>query len=486
MPRSVPLLAVAILVAPSQAADPEPMSAVHQALVRHVDDISADLIKANQDIWTYAEVGLDEHRSAARLVGLLKAAGFRVTEGVSGMPTAFVAEYGSGKPVVGILAEYDALPGLSQEAVGFRKPAAPGGAGHGCGHSAFGVGSVGAALAVKAAYDAHKLPGTIRVYGCPAEETLIGKVYLALDGKFNDLDACLHWHPTGKTKTNYEYTKALMSAKFTFAGVAAHAGGAPDRGRSALDAVELMNVGTNYMREHVKETTRVHYVITNGGGQPNVVPAEAQVWYFVRANTHEDCGKVFDWVREIADGAARMTRTKLAGVTIDTDCHETVPNLPLAKLVDKNMRRVGPPRFADADLVLARELRASVGAEFGVKAEEPLATAIDPLPAQPDPAEGGSTDVGDVSWLVPTGGLYAACSPAGVRGHSWQVVAAAGSPIAHKGMVMAAKTLALTAADLLADPALVKEAKADFDERMKGKKYATRIPAGQKPPASIR
>ena len=361
MSRHVPLLAVTLLAAQAAAADP---AAVQQALVRHIDDRSRELIQANQDIWTYAEVGLAEHRSAARLVGLLKAAGFRITEGVSGMPTAFVAEYGGGQPVVGILAEYDALPGLSQDAVGFRKPATPGGAGHGCGHSAFGVASVGAALAVKAAIDDHKLPGTVRLYGCPAEETLIGKVYLTLDGKFNDLDACLHWHPSGKTKSQYHSNKALVSAKFTFRGVAAHAGGAPDKGRSALDAVELMNVGTNFMREHVKETSRVHYVVTNGGGRPNVVPAEAQVWYYVRGNTHEDCGKVFDWVREIADGAAKMTRTKV-DMVIDTDCHEVIPNLPLAKLIDKNLRHVGPPKFTDADLTLARELRASVGTDLG-------------------------------------------------------------------------------------------------------------------------
>lgn len=483
MPCPVPLVAVALLA----AADPEPLSAVHRALVRHVDDNRPELIRANQDIWTYAEVGLEEHRSAARLVGLLKKAGFRVAEGVSGMPTAFVAEYGSGKPVVGILAEYDALPGLSQDAVGFRKPALPGGAGHGCGHSAFGVASVGAALAVRAAYDEHKLPGTVRVYGCPAEETLIGKVYLALDDKFADLDVCLHWHPGNKTRSHYHLSKALISAKFTFRGTASHAGGSPDKGRSALDAVELMNVGTNYMREHVKESTRVHYVVTNGGGQPNVVPAEAQVWYYVRANTHEDCGKVFDWVREIADGAAKMTRTKVE-VTIDTDCHEVIPNLPLAKLIDKNLRRIGPPAFDDADRALARELRASVGAALGGADDkgDPLAVGIDDLPAKPEPPEGGSTDVGDVSWLVPVGGLNAACSAAGTPGHSWQVVAATGSPIAHKGLVVAAKALALTAADLLTDANLLKESRADFDQRMAGKSYTSRVPKGQKPPARIR
>jgi aminobenzoyl-glutamate utilization protein B len=483
--RRTVLAALLLAAAPAPAADPEPLSAVHQDLVRHLDAARPALVKANQDIWTFAEVGLDEHRSAARLVGLLKAAGFKVTEGVSGMPTAFVAEYGSGKPVVGILAEYDALPGLSQEVGGLKKPARDGAAGHGCGHSNLGVAAVGAAIAVKDVYEKHKLRGTLRVYGTPAEETLIGKVYMALDGKFNDLDACLHWHPGTKTRAQYGGSKALVSAKFAFTGLAAHAGGSPDKGRSALDAVELMNVGTNYMREHVKETTRVHYVVTNGGGQPNVVPEKAEVWYYVRANAHDDAGKVFEWVREIADGAAKMTRTKVE-VRIDTDCHEVVPNLPLAKLLDRNLRRVGPPKFDAADAALAKELQAPLRGEFGLKDEKPLADGIEDVPAKPTAPEGGSTDVGDVSWLVPTGGLNAACFPLGTPGHSWQNVAAAGSPIGHKGMMVAAKALALSLADLLGDPAVLKDAKADFDARMGGRKYTSLVPKGQKPPAAIR
>src|SRR5436305_12828611 len=214
------------------------------------------------------------------------------------MPTAFIAEYGSGSPVIGILAEYDALPELSQQVGGLRKPAPGRTTGHGCGHCALGTGAVGAALAVKHVYDKHKLKGTIRVYGTPAEETLIGKIYMLLAGLFGDLDACLHWHPGTQNRVYFSTSKAAVSAKFTFHGLAAHASASPDKGRSALDGVELMNVGANYMREHVKESTRVHYVITKGGGQPNVVPAEAQVWYYVRGNTHEDAGGVFGWGRE--------------------------------------------------------------------------------------------------------------------------------------------------------------------------------------------
>ena len=480
-------LALTALLSLAPSADPKPaaLTPLQSDLVRHLDDARPELVKANQDIWAYAELGLDEHRSAARLVGLLKAAGFRVKEGVSGMPTAFVAEYGSGKPVVGILAEYDALPDLSQEATGARKPAFGRGNGHGCGHSALGVAAVGAALAVKDVYEKHKLTGTLRVYGTPAEETLIGKVYMALDGQFNDLDACLHWHPGSRNRSQYHSSKAMVSAKFTFRGLPAHASGSPDRGRSALDGVELMNVGVNYMREHVPETTRVHYVVTNGGGQPNVVPAAAEVWYFVRANSHEGAGKVFDWVREIADGAAKMTRTAVE-VRIDTDCHEVIPNQPLAKLIDRNLRRVGPPPFDAADARLAKELQAPLRSDFGLKEEQPLHDAIDPVPDKPGTPEAGSTDVGDVSWLVPTGGLNTACFPLGSPGHSWQNVAAIGSPMGHKGMMVAAKTLALSLTELLQDEAVRTEAKADFDQRMSGRKYTTRIPTGQKPPKSIR
>jgi aminobenzoyl-glutamate utilization protein B len=476
-------LIAALVAAPAPAA--EERTPVEQDVVRHVQALRPDLIAANQDIWSWAEVGLDEHRSAARLVGLLKKAGFKVREGVSGMPTAFVAEYGSGKPVIGILAEYDALPDLSQEATPDRKPVVGRSGGHGCGHCALGTAAVGAAISVKEVYEKHKLKGTLRVYGTPAEETLIGKVYMALDGQFKDLDACLHWHPGAKNRVISNSSKALISAKFTFTGVASHAGGSPDRGRSALDAVELMNVGANYMREHVKETSRIHYVITNGGGQPNVVPASAQVWYYVRSNTHEDVEKLFDWVRDIGDGAAKMTRTKVA-VQVESDCHEVVPNKPLEKLLARHLKRVGPPKFDDADRAFAAKLQAPLRNDFGLKEDKPLHDVVEDLPEKPAPPEGGSTDVGDVSWLVPTGGINTACFALGSPGHSWQNVAAVGSPIGHKGLMVATEALALSLVEMLQNEAVLKDAKADFDKRMAGKKYTTRIPEGQKAPKAIR
>jgi aminobenzoyl-glutamate utilization protein B len=238
------------------------------------------------------------------------------------------------------------------------------------------------------------------------------------------------------------------------------------------------------MREHVKETSRIHYVITNGGSQPNVIPSSAEVWYYVRGTTHEDAEYLFDWLCEIAEGAARMTRTKMR-FHVDTDCHEIIPNLPLSRLIRKSLERVGPPRFTAEDKAFARQLQGTVAAQFGVKETKVLDETIQEIPKEP-PAEKGSTDVGDISWNVPTGGLGTACFAAGSPGHSWQVVAAAGSPIAHKGMLVAAKALALTTVDLLQDPKLIQDAKADFQTRMKQRQYATKIPTGQKAPKSIR
>ncbi len=483
-PKDGPRPAPDAVSAPTRAARDD-LPAAHRDALAHLDALRPQLVTINQEIWSFAELGLEEHRSAARLAGVLEKAGFRVRRGVSGMPTAFVAEYGSGGPVIGILAEYDALPELSQQASGSRRPVAGRSSGHGCGHCALGTAAVGAALAVKAILDRHKLAGTIRVFGTPAEETVIGKVYMTLDGAFLGLDACLHWHPGTKNRVWYGSSKALISARFTFTGLPAHASGSPERGRSALDGVELMNVGANYMREHIKETSRVHYVITNGGKQPNVVPGTAQVWYYVRANTHEDVERHFDWLRDIADGAAKMSRTKVA-VQIDTDCHEVIPNLPLSKVVERNFRRVGPPRFDAKDEALAKELQAPLRADFALELPKALHDTVEPLPEKPYRADGGSTDVGDVSWHVPTSGLSTACFPLGSPGHSWQNVAAIGSPMGHKGMMVAARVLALTTLDLLGDRKVLAEAKKDLQERMKGRKYTTRIPKGQKAPKSIR
>ena len=445
----------------------------------------ADEIKAvNKTIWELAEVGLKETKSSALLIDKLRAAGFSVETGISGMPTAFVATYGGGKPVIGILAEYDALPGMSQKVAPVREAVSPGGSGHACGHSGLGAGALGAALAVKAAMQRHQLTGTIRLYGTPAEETVIGKVYMTLDGQFDDLDVCLHWHPSTRNDAWASSSKALVSAKFTFLGTPAHASVSPESGRSALDAVELMNVGANFMREHLKEDARLHYVTIDGGGQPNVVPPTATVWYFVRADLHRDVEYNFRWLQDIAKGAAMMTRTELS-IQVDTDCHEIVPNQPLAQLATKNLELIGAPTFNEAEKIFARRLQTPLTDQFGTQFSLAIDERIHRATATSPPSK-GSTDVGDISWSVPTGGLHTTCLIAQSPGHSWQNVACIGSSIGEKGILYAAKTLAATALDLLEDPKLVAAARADWQQRMKGREYFSFIPEGQQPPKSIR
>lgn len=459
-------------------------SPVNLTIVKNVSS-NADLIKSvNQKIWNYAEVGLKETRSSELLQTHLQDAGFKVKTGLSKMPTAFVAEYGSGHPIIGILAEYDALPGLSQKIANHQTPLKEGANGHGCGHSGLGAGALGAALAIKEVVDKHALKGTIRLYGTPAEETVIGKVYMTLDGVFDDLDICLHWHPGDKNNTYAGSSKALVSAKFTFDGTAAHASGSPEDGRSALDAVELMNVGVNFMREHLKEDARLHYVITNGGGAPNVVPPKATVWYFCRADRHEDVEYNFNWLKDIAAGAALMTRTKLS-VQVDTDCHEIIPNLALSRQLVKNMKLVGAPTFSQEEENFARQLQAPLVAQFGREYPLALDTRIHPVTQNPESSK-GSTDVGDISWRVPTSGIRATCFVADAPGHSWQNVSCIGSTIGEKGILFASKVLAITAVELMQNEEQILSAKAEWQQRMKGKKYFTFIPDGQTAPKSIR
>ena len=460
------------------------LRASQRSAIETIGGHESQLKAINKAIWEFAEVGLEERRSSALLVEHLKAAGFEVRTGLANMPTSFVASYGSGKPIIGILAEYDALPNLSQQVAADRVAVTDGAPGHGCGHSGLGTAALGAAIAVKAAMEKHKLPGTIRLYGTPAEETLIGKVYMQLDGQFKDLDACLHWHPASVNNVWVMSSKAAVSVKFSFAGTAAHASGSPSSGRSALDAVELMNVGVNFMREHIQEDARIHYVITDGGGAPNVVPAKAESWYYVRANSHEDVEKYFEWVRDIADGAAKMTRTKVK-VHIDTDCHEIIGNRPLAEMLHRNLTAIGAPKFTDAEKMFARKVQQSLIDEFGSKFPQAIDESIQPLSFADEPNK-GSTDVGDISWHVPTCGLRVACFAADSPGHSWQNVACIGSTIGEKGTITAAQVLAVSALDLLEKPDVLTAAREDFEKRMTQRNYKSLIPIGQKVPSKIR
>ncbi len=477
------LCALCVYGQPSDTSSEVPWRASQETALQQIERDAPRLFDWNRQIWEYAELGLQEHRSSRLLADVLEQAGFEVERGVSGMPTAFIASYGSGRPIIGLLAEYDALPGMSQKVVPYREPVRDGAPGHACGHSALGVAAVGAALAIKEALDKHQISGTIRLYGTPAEETVIGKVYMALDGRFDDLDVCLHWHPGDKNAAWASSSKALISAKFTFEGLPSHASVSPEAGRSALDAVELMNIGANYMREHVKEDARIHYVIVDGGGQPNVVPAKATVWYYVRADKHQDVEYLFEWLRDVAQGAALMTRTRVS-IQIDTDCHEIIPNRPLAELLTRNLQRVGPPSFTEEERAFARRLQEPLEQQFGWHFAEPLDATVR-QDSEGDLSK-GSTDVGDISWRVPTGGLRTTCFVMGAPGHSWQNVATIASSIGQKGMLYAAKTLAVSALDLLEEPHWIAAARQDWKQRMEGRTYRSLIPPGQRPPQSIR
>ena len=454
-----------------------------------VDANTKTLEASNRKIWTYAEVGLEEHKSSKELQDLLKANGFTVQAGVAGMPTAFVATYGKDGPVVGILAEFDALLGVSQSDSPTPKVGANPESGHACGHSIFGVGSVGAAIAVKQLIASGAVKGTIKLYGTPAEETGIGKVYMLRDGMFKNDDAILHWHAGDKNAVSYRSSKALINAKFHFKGVAAHASAAPASGRSALDAVELMSVGVQYMREHIKQEARIHSVITKGGGQPNVVPQEAEAWYYVRANNFDDAYSYFSWVRDIAESAAKMTKTELDAVTVQSETHDMLGNRPLAEALHKYFALLGQPQWTPTELAFAvttqKEFKDPFGFDY-TKAGIALSTKLEPLNDVFEPGGQASTDVADISWFVPVGGLTVASHGYGLPMHSWPVVAATGTSIGTKALATASKVLAATAIDLFTDPQLLAATKADFKKVREPLTWRTAIPEGQMAPKSVR
>ena len=456
-----------------------------------VDDNYRYLSDINDRIWEFAEVGLQEYRSAELLASELEKAGFSIQRGVAGMPTAFVACWGSERPKVGFLAEYDALPHLSQKAVPFRDPVRYDAPGHGCGHNTYGTAVLGAVLGLKHEMEQDRLGGTIVFYGCPAEETLVGKVFMAREGLFDDLDCALTWHPSSLNVVSLGTSNAMNSAKFTFFGRAAHAGGSPDQGRSALDAVELMNVGVNYLREHVLQDARLHYVITKGGGEPNVVPPEAQVWYYVRAPRREDVDAIYERVRKIAQGAALMTETTFKEEIL-VACYNMLSNRTLSDIMHQALVRLGAPEWSEEELGFARKLAESFSPgqkEASIRnsgapvelLDQALHTGI-AEPFDKDKVGHGSTDVSDVSWVTPTAQFGTACEAIGAAGHSWQTVATSGMSIAHKGMALAAKVMAITGGEALRDPELLKRARAEFEKALGGNKYKCAVPPEAKPP----
>ena len=429
-------------------------------------------------IWDYAEVGYKEEKSSKELIQILKNNGFKITEGVAGIPTAFIAEYGFGEPVVGILGEYDALPGLSQSNNPKKERRSGVNSGHGCGHNLFGVASAAAAIATKEWLMASKTKGTIRFYGCPAEEGGSGKVYMVREGLFDDVDVALHWHPSSKNRASAGSTLANKTGKIRFYGTSAHAAGAPERGRSALDGLEAMNNMLNMMREHVEEESRIHYIITKGGDAPNVVPNFAEGYYYVRNPNPEEVRKMWKRVELCAEGASIGTETTFS-VEVTGGVYNILPNESLQKLVHKNLSEVGGVYYNEEEKSYAEKLSITFGEQ---KQNILLARTIEPYEFRASTSGGGSTDVGDVSWVVPTVGFSTATYVPGTPGHSWQAASCTGTSIGLKGMLNAAKTLALTSYDLFNNTNNIKEAKKEFNEK-KGVNYNYNPLIGDRNPA---
>jgi len=451
------------------------------------------LVEVHQKIWELAEVGLQEIKTAKTLTDILEKEGFKVEKSVAGMPSAFVATYGKGKPVIGIMGELDALPGISNKPVPRHEPLVEGGAGHGCGHNGYATTALGGALAVKTAMDKGLVKGTIKMFGCPAEETLVGKVYMVRDGVFDGLDACIGHHPSSFNGATLRSGNAMNSVKFEFFGAASHAAGSPEMGVSAMDAVELMNIGVNYMREHVVQETRIHYVVEDGGHEPNVVPPYARSWYYVRAPERELVDLYYQRLLDMADGADKMVGTTHK-VTFLSGVHNGMENRVLAETTIANMRAIGAPTYTEEEEAFATALAETIPLEkkrIGLmKSHLPDAMQLqdvnlntriyDPIGA--GTKGGGSSDVADVAWNVPTVQFRTVYTIVSAAGHSWQNTASNGTSIGHKSTIFASKVMAATVIDLLTKPELVQEAKDEWEKQMQGREYKSPLSPDAKPP----
>lgn len=467
-----------------------------------IDENQNQFSASSDAIWDFAELKFEERRSVALLLGMLRQHGFTIQLGLADMETAFIASYGQGKPVIGILAEYDALNGMSQKADVFAKEKQEGMEnGHGCGHHIFGAASVAAAIAVKEYLASENLPGTIRLYGCPGEEGGSGKTFMAGAGLFDDLDSAFAWHPTSANGVQNVGTLANIQAFFRFYGRSSHAAVSPHLGRSALDAVEIMNIGANYLREHIIPEARLHYAVTNTGGiSPNVVQAEAEVLYLIRAPRADQLSEIYARVCDIAKGAALIAGTEYE-IVFNKACSNILPNDTLGRVMHEKMREIGAPTFTEAEKAYALkyiktfteaeksgqgQLLSALGSNPELEAymsrsrNKPLQDEVMPyffLRA----AIPGSSDVGDVSWITPTAQCNTTCYAAATPAHSWQMVAQGKSSIAHKGLLYAAKTMALSALELLRHPELARQAHEELRQMLGGKTYVCPIPVGVKP-----
>lgn len=470
-----------------------PTSGLAARALAHVDRLRGRLQAVADRVWEYAELGLQEVKSSAAQQEELRAHGFAIEAGVAGMPTAFVAGYtvAGGGPCIGFLGEFDALPGLSQERVPVRRPRQEGAPGHGCGHNLLGTAAMGAAIALRYALEEAGVPATVQYFGCPAEETLVGKTFMVAHGLFDGVDAAITWHPGDLNTVWTGSSNAVNSVKFRFSGKTAHAAADPHRGRSALDAVELMNVGTNYLREHMPPDARIHYSITDGGGQPNVVPATAEVWYYVRAPRRDQVEELYARVVDCARGAALMTGTSFE-IEFLAACYNLLPNAVMEEVLFEALEAVGPPAFDDADRAFAAKLAESIPPEQKAEAlrnakappdlfDAVLHERVD-RPFDPGRLMHGSTEVADVSWVTPTGQITTACVPLGAPGHSWQWTASVGSSVGAKGMLTATKAMALAGLRLITDRDALARARAEFRERTRDGGYKSPLPEGARPP----
>ncbi|MFB0523558.1 MAG: M20 family metallopeptidase [Candidatus Bathyarchaeia archaeon] len=472
------------------------MSAEKKYAFDWIENNKEPIIGISDKLWELAELGLIEFKSSALLADELEKHGFKVERGVAGMPTAFVATWGEGRPVIGIMGEYDALPGLSQKKSPFKAPLESGKPGHGCGHNIHGTSGMAGAIASKKVMEKRGIEGAIKFFGCPAEENFDGKGYMVRDGYFSDVDAVISHHPSSMNAVDLKSSLSVNSAKFHFYGIAAHAGGSPEQGRSALDAVELMNIGVNYLREHVIQDARIHYVIEKGGDQPNIVPPYARSWYYIRAPERDEVEAIYNWILEIAKGAAMMTRTELK-VEFVAGIYNLIPNKTIGELILKNMREIGLPKYTDEDWKFAEEIAKTITHEMKVtalkKSKRPgwerLADKLMddeiPNPWGEGDFSHGSTDVADVSWLVPTVEFGTATWILGTPGHSWQNVAQSSIGLGHKSLIFAAKVIAATAIDLLTDEHALNKATEEHRKRIGSRRYKSPIPPDLKPPLDI-
>lgn len=451
------------------------MSAGKKSVIQSIDSHATEMTTISDKIWAAEETAFNEVESSKLLADYAEANGFTVERGVAEIPTAFVATYGSGSPVIGILGEFDALPGLSQNKVPTKSPLHEGEPGHGCGHNLFGTASLGAAISIKEMIDQGKLKGTVKFFGTPAEEKFFGKLWMIRAGLFNGVDVVMDWHPSAETKAAVQTGLALVDFVVEFNGQAAHASADPWNGRSASDALELYTTGINYYREHIKPSVRIHYHIQDGGQVVNVVPDYARLWVRVRDTKREGLEEVYARVQKMAEGAAIMANVNHK-VSLVSGIYEVLVNRTGADLLTKNLGLLGPLTYTDEEVTFAKKIQESTG-----KPQVGLHTKVEPLEETNPNAGGGSTDVGDVSWVVPTIRLSVATAPIGTPWHSWAVVACGGMSIGHKGMLHASKTLAMTMVDLYEDPKKLEAVKAEYKQRKGETVYKGLIPEGPPP-----